>query len=60
MFWMWCHQGIALLLHDGGAWPNALFPTAAGNVNCWADVANLEPLIWLAGDTENFERQLTG
>ena len=43
-----------------GAWHNCLLLATASNVNCWADVANHVTWLWQAGDTENFERQITG
>ena len=60
MFWMWRHRGTALWCHGGGAWHNGLFLTTASNVNCSADVANHVTQSWQAGDTENFERRITG
>ena len=34
--------------------------TTFSKVNCWADVGNHVVWLWQAGDTDNFERQITG
>ena len=60
MFWRWRHHGVALWRHGRGAWHNCLLLATASNVNCWADVANHMTWLWQAGDTENFERWITG
>ena len=60
LFWMWRHHGRALWRRGGGAWHNGLLLTTASNVNYWADVANHVTWLWQAGDTENFERRITG
>ena len=57
---MGLHRGKALWCHDSGAWHNGLFLTTASNVNCWADIVNHLTQLWRAGDTEYFERQITG
>ena len=49
---MWCHYGIALWRHSGGAWHNGLYLITASKVNCWADVANHVAWLWQAGDTK--------
>ena len=60
MFWMWRHHDMTLWRHSCGAWHNGLILTTAGNANSWADVANHVTRLWQAGDTENFERRITG
>ena len=60
MFWKWCRHGVALWRHGRIAWHNCLLLVAASNVSCWADVANHVTWLWQAGDTENFERWITG
>ena len=51
---------MALWRHGGGAWHTGLILTTASNTNSWADVANHVTRLWQAGDTENFERRITG
>ena len=60
MFWRWRRHGVALWRHGRGAWHNCLLQATASNVNCWADVANHVTWLWQVGDTENFERRITG
>ena len=60
MFWRWRRHGVALWRHGRGAWHNCLLLATASNVNCWADVANHVTWLWQAGDTENYERRITG
>ena len=60
MFWRWHHHGVALWRQGRGAGHNCLLLTRASNVNCSADVANHVTRLWQAGDTENFERRITG
>ena len=59
MFWRWRHHCVASWRHGRGAWHNCLL-LPASNVNSWADVANHVTQLWQAGDTENFERRITG
>ena len=60
MFWRWRRHDVALCRHGRGAWHNCLLLATASNVNFWADVANHVTWLRQAGDTENFERQITG
>ena len=60
MIWRWRLHGVALWRHGRVAWHNCLLLATASNVNCCADVANHVTWLWQAGDTENFERQITG
>ena len=60
MFWRWRRHGVALWRHGRGTWHNCLLLATASNVNCWADFANHVTCLWQAGDTENFERRITG
>ena len=60
MFWRWRRHGVALWRHGRGALLNCLLLATASNVNCWADVANHVTWLWQAGDTENFQRRITG
>ena len=60
IFWRWRRHGVALWRHGRGAGHNCLLLATASNVNCWADVANHVTWLWQAGDTENFERRITG
>ena len=60
MFWRWRRHGVALWRHGRGAWHNYLLLATASNVNSWADVSNHVTWLWQAGDTENFERRITG
>ena len=60
MFWRWRYHGVALWRHGRGAWHNCLLLTKASNVNRWADVANHVTRLSQAGDTDNFERRITG
>ena len=60
MFWRWrCHGG-ALWRHGRGVLHNCLLLATVSNVMCWAAVANHVTWLWQAGDTENFERRITG
>ena len=47
---MWRHHDKALWHHGRGALQN----------DSWADIANHVTRLWQAGDTENFERRITG
>ena len=58
--WRWRRHAVALWRHDRGAWHNCLLLATASNINCWADIANHVTWLWQAGDTKNFERQITG
>ena len=58
--YLWRLRGIALLRPGGGAWHIGLLLTTGTDVNCWADVANHVTQSWQAGDTEIFERRITG
>ena len=60
MFWMWRDHDMALWRHGGGTWHNGLILTTASNGNSWADVANHVTRLWQAGETEYFERRITG
>ena len=60
MFWRWRRHGVTLWRHGCGAWHNRLLLVTASNVNCWADAPNHVTWLWQAGDTENFERRITG
>ena len=60
MFWRRQRHGVALWRHRRGAWHICLLLATANNVNRWADVANQVTWLWQAGDTENFERRITG
>ena len=60
MFRRWRRHGVALWRHGRGAWHNCLLTATASNVNCWVDVAYHVTWLWQAGDTENFERRITG
>ena len=51
---------MALWPHGGGAWHNALILTTASNVNSGADIADHVSRLLQAGDTENFERRISG
>ena len=60
MFWRWRRHGVTLWRHGRGAWHNCLLLATASNVNCSANVVNHVTWLWQAGDTENFERRITG
>ena len=60
MFRRWRRHGVALWRHGRGAWHNCLLLATASNVNCWVDFAYHVTWLWQAGDTENFERRITG
>ena len=51
---------MALWRHGGSPWHNDLFLTAASSANCWSDVAKHVAQLRQAGNTENFERRITG